>query len=275
MLYCYLNGKIIPENKAAISVNDIGILRGYGVFEYIRTYNGKPFLLKEHLDRLEKSAEIIGLKVPVSKKQLKEEITKLKKKNNLKEASIRIVLTGGPTNDGVNHLSRPTLFILNRKPHDYSKELFGEGAKVITSEYQREFARAKTINHLKTVVMQKECRQKGAAEILFVKGSRVLEGSRSNFFIFRGNQLITQKDDILLGTMRNFILKNLAKGRFVVKERNLKVSELDKATEAFITGTDRKIMPVVKIDNEKVGNGRVGRNTKCLMDLFEKHIKNY
>lgn len=273
--FCYFNGKFIPRGKVSINAEDIGILRGYGIFEFIRTYNGKPFLLKEHLDRFEKSAQLLNLKIPVSRKKLIDVINKLIKKNNFKESIIRIVLTGGKTINGLDYdYNSPTLFILNKKLKEYPDFVYKKGVKVITHYYQRQFSSVKTINYITAVNLQPLLKKEKAHEILYVSNGRVLEGTTSNFFIFKHNVLITPKNNILIGTTRNLVLK-LAKNHFRIKEKDIFIKELRNATEAFITSTNKEIMPVVKIDNLKVGDGKVGKNTKFLIDLFKKHTQNF
>lgn len=269
--HCYLNGKIISADKAQVSIYDIGLQRGFGVFDFLRVYDGQPFLLAEHLARLANSAKLLNLKVPLTAKQIAAMIKILLKKNKLKDATVRIVLTGGHSPDGINYdYKAPTFFILIKPVHDYPKSFYQNGVKVITFDYQREPARAKTNNYLKMLSLQKIKQQKKAAEIIYFSQGLILEGATSNFFVFKKNTLVTPKDDILIGATRNFVIK-LARKEFKVAERPLKVSELKQATEAFITSTTREILPVVKIDNLKIGNGKVGKNTKILMELFQNN----
>ncbi len=271
--YCYLNGKIVPVKKASVSVYDLGLLRGFGVFDFLRVYNGKPFLLKEHLVRLANSARLLNLKVPLSRKEITDVIDKLLKKNHLKEATVRIVLTGGESNDGLHcDYNSPTFFILTKAAPNYPPSLYKNGIKLMTFEHQREVSQAKTTNYLTMISLQNIKEKKKAFEILYTSKGLVLEGASCNFFIFKGNTLITPKDNILMGTTRNFILK-LAKGKFKIEARPLRLKELNKATEAFIASVTREILPVVKIDNLKIGQGKVGQNTKHLMDLFRKYVK--
>ena len=271
--YCYLNGKILETKNAKVSIADIGILRGFGVFDYLRTYNGKPFLFEEHVDRFEKSAILSGLRVPISRTEIKNIIASLLKKNNVKDAGIRMALTGGESDDGLDwNAKTPTFFILIQALHAYDMKMYEKGASLITSEFQRENPGAKTNNYLTRIKLSPKLLKKKAQEVLYIKDGIVLEGATCNIFAFVGNSLITPKDDILLGTRRALVI-GLAKKYFKVRERQLTKKELENADEAFITSTTRDIMPVTKIDDKKIGSGQVGDNTKKLMELYQAYIQ--
>ena len=144
--YCYLNGKIIPLKDATISVLDIGVLRGYGVFDFVRTHNGHPHALSEHIKRLKRSAGRLGLKVPLSEKEIVAIIAKLIKKNGFKESTIRMVLTGGKTINGIDYDPKhPTFFILAQKFEGPAKEAYAKGVKVMTVEHSNFCAKIKKV----------------------------------------------------------------------------------------------------------------------------------
>ncbi|NQU77516.1 aminotransferase class IV [Candidatus Falkowbacteria bacterium] len=273
MQYCYLNGKIIPLSKAALSPKDLGILRGYGVFDFLRTYNGKPFLLKEHLARFKNSARILNLKIPISQEKLEAVIKKLIKKNKFKESNTRIVLTGGPAEDGLTYNPKnTTLYILNWPYHAPPPSFYTKGVKLITHEYQRQTPRAKVLNYAPAIALQEKKKKASAVETLYTQGSDLLEAAMSNFFIFKKDTLITPKDNILFGTTRNFTIK-IARGHFKIEQKRVLKKELNFATEAFITSTTTDILPVVRIDNKIVASGKVGKNTKFLMSLFKEYAE--
>ena len=270
MAYCYFNGKIVDMRKASVRPNDLGLLRGYGVFEYLRTYNGKLFLLEEHLARFQNSAKLLNLKIPIGEKELVRVIKRLIAKNKLAETGIKLVLTGGPTHDGItySHCSN-TFYILAEPPPFYPKTLYEKGAKLITCEYHRELPLIKTTNYIAFLRMQKKRKKEKVVEVLYVKDGLISECSRSNFFIFKGNTLITPTGDVLPGATRGFIIRLAKKAKFKVVERPLRFNELKQASEAFLTSTDREIMPVVKVDKLTIASGQVGENTKQLMQLFK------
>lgn len=270
--YCYLNGKIVEENKVGLELDNIGILRAYACFDFFRTYKGRPFLFNEHWKRFQNSAKTLDLKIPVSKQRAKLIIKKLLIKNKFKESYIRVVLTGGKVKNGMDYnKNKPTFYIIINKVYEPPKLFYEKGVKLITHKYQRENFKTKTINYITGVKLNKFTKKQKANDILFVSNKKVLETSTGNFFIINNNQLITPKDGILIGTTRNLIIK-LVRKYFEVEERDILLKELKNTNEAFITSTTRGIMPVVKIDNLKINNGNVGVKTKYLMKLLEECI---
>lgn len=273
--YCYFNGKIIPEDKAGVSVRDMAVLRGYGMFEFLRTYNGRLFHFKDHIKRFRNSARLLGLRVPFSDNEIESVLERLVRKNKLKEAGLRLVLSGGRTVDGMRFdWLQPTFFILADEFQSLPGTFFRRGVAVVTHEHQREMPEAKTTNYLAAAREHNNGINKNgkAFEILYVHDGKALEGTTSNFFIFKGDTLVTPKNNVLKGVTRKVALE-LARPRFKIEERDVKTSEFKEATEAFLTATNKEILPVVKIDGCKVGNGRVGANTKMLMEMFGSYMK--
>jgi branched-chain amino acid aminotransferase len=274
--YCCFNGKIVPANSALICPDDLGVLRGYGVFDVMKTVNGKIFLFGEHFKRLSDSADYLGVELPVKKTEIETIIKKLISKNKINQASIRIALTGGRSADAMRFDSQtPTFYILVSEFKPLKKELFKNGIKLATVNRGRDMAEIKTTNYIAAVKNINERQKKEKFfEILYVSNGIVLEASTSNFFAFIGGKLIAPKDNILKGITRNLVIK-LAKKEFEVEERELKIDELNLATEAFITATNKDTVPVVQIDDKKIGDGKPGKNTKRLMEIFEEFVKNY
>ena len=273
--YCYLNGKIMPEDKAGVSVRDMAVLRGYGMFEFLRTYDGRLFHFEDHIKRFRNSARMMGLRVPLSNKEIKSVLGQLVIKNKFKEAALRLVLSGGRTIDGMRYNRLvPTFFILADEFKPLPAAFHKKGAVVITHEHQREMPEAKTISYLVATREHNNGKNKNgrALEILYVKDGKALECTTSNFFIFKGDVLITPEKNVLKGVTRKIALK-LARPKFKIEERDIKTSELKSATEAFLTATNKEIVPIVKIDGQKIGDGKVGKNTKVLMDLFRESAR--
>ena len=272
--YCYLNGKIMPEDKAGVSVRDMAVLRGYGMFEFLRTYDGRLFHFEDHIRRFRNSARMMGLRVPLSDKEIKSVLERLIVRNKFKEAALRLVLSGGRTVDGMRYdWLEPTFFILADEFKPLPVAFYKKGAAVVTHEYQREMPEAKTTNYLAAAREHNIGKNKNgrALEILYVKNGKALECTTSNFFIFKGDTLITPEKDVLKGVTRKIVLK-LARPKFKIKEGDIKTSELKEATEAFLTATNKEIAPIVRIDGQKIGSGKVGRNTKILMDAFRQSV---
>ena len=268
--FCYFNGRIVPEKKIGLSVRDLGVLRGYGVFDLLRTYSGKPFLFNEHFARFVKSARVLGLEVPISRAKAAVVVDTLLKRNGYAESTVRFVLTGGPAADGIHfNPAAPTFFVLISPFYPLADSLYRKGVALRTHEHLREFPSVKSLNYLTAVRLHNPEKGKQPFEVLYTWQGRILEAPTSNFFIFKGNALVTPRRDVLVGTIRNLVMQ-LARRAFQVRERDVFVRELSGAREAFLTATNKEIVPVVAVDGRRIGNGRVGERTKRLMGLFAK-----
>lgn len=289
--YCYFNGKIILAEKIKVSPYDLGILRGYGVFDLARTCNGKPFLLKEHFVRLKNSAKELGLKLNLKESNYKKIVEKLLElndfhknrsvssagsRNDLNQANIRTVLTGGISENAFSYNpGKETFYVLIEKFKPLPEMVYKKGAGAITLDYQRVFPRAKVTNYAAAIKNQKEKEKRNALEIIYTRNGNALEASTSNFFIFKNGALITPKDNILLGITRNLTVKLAKKEKFKVEEREVKTDEIYSAEELFLTATNKGIAPITKVDGKKIGNGRVGKNTKVLTEALERFMESY
>ncbi len=272
--YCFLNGRILPVEKAKILITDAGVLRGYAIFDSIAAQGDRIIFFDEHYARFLKSANIMRLKAVFPKTRVRKIIEALLRKNGYPSSRIRIVLTGGALIGSLRYDTRSAnFFILVQNAETPHKESYLKGVKLIAAECKRELPNAKTNNYITAIHLQPLRMRAGAAEILYYFNNNVLEATTSNFFIVKGNTLITPKENILEGIVRGKIIQ-CAKKFMKVEERNVKMKELKTADEAFITSTYKKVMPVVKIDNYTIGNGKIGPNTKILMERYaelERH----
>jgi len=275
--YCYFNGKIIDFNKVSISPNDLGFLRGYGVFDAMRTFGKKPFLLEEHWNRLVNSAEKLNISILISKEEFSDIIDTLLDKNNLEDVSIKTVLTGGISDNGITMNGEPTLLITVDDINVFipSQEFFKKGAKVITLDFKRFLPKVKTLNYIAAIKEQERKDETGAQEIIYVNDGIVLEGATSNVFIVKDNKIITSIDDILMGTTRNFAVELAKKNDLKIEERTVKVEELFSADEIFITGSYKWILPITNVDEKTIGLGKIGEITKKIMSLADDFVKKY
>ncbi len=267
---CYINGNFVPIDEASLPVQDLAILRGYGVFDFLRTYNGKPFKLREHLRRLEQSARSIWLDLPGTLEEIEAIICDTLKRNNFPEANVRIVVTGGVSEDGILPPEKSGLIVLVTPARQYPAEYYRQGVKAITVDVERYIPIAKTINYIPAIVALKKARAAEAIEALYVdRQNYILEGTTTNFFVFQNNQLITPIDNILPGVTRNVVLE-LAQDKFKIIERPLTFDDLTHADESFITASNKEIMPIRHVNELKIGNGAPGPHTRQLMDCFYK-----
>jgi branched-chain amino acid aminotransferase len=271
--YCYIDGQIKKLNQAMLPVTDLSILRGFGVFDFLRIYNQKPFRLADHFDRLINSAKLMNLDVPVSLDDLDKIIKNLLVKNKLTEASIKIVLTGGESDDGISLKSQTShFFILMDDLCDLPSSVFKKGAKLITYNHQRVIPGAKNSNYIPAVLMQTKKKKAGAVEILYTDNDLVLECATSNFFIVKAGVLVTPKNNVLKGITRKIVLEIAKKNKIKIEERDVLVSEIKTADEIFITATNKFICPIVMIDKNKIGDGKVGLISVKLLNLYKDYI---
>jgi len=270
----YIDGRWVHPHEAAISINDTAILRAYSVFESLRTYDRRPFHLDDHLARLYRSAELIDLDIPYTREQIAAVVREVIARNAYRHATIRIFVTGGETEDSILPTGKPVLVVLITPLGERDMQRFANGVKVITTHLQRIMPEAKTNNYVAAVRALKEAARHNAADALFVnEQGHVLEATRSNFFIFRSDTLVTPRQGILIGVTRNVVL-NLARDRFAVEERPVLLDELAQADEAFITSSSKEILPVVQIDDLVIGDGKPGPRTieleQRFIDLVER-----
>jgi len=277
-LLIYLNGKFVEEEEAKVSVFDHGLLYGDGIFEGIRSYNGRIFRLDEHLKRLYNSAKAILLKIPLEFSELKEATIQTVKINKLKDSYIRIVVTRGIGDLGLdpNKCSIPTLFIIASKIQLYPPSLYEKGIDVITVAIRRNMRETinpaiKSLNYLNNILAKIEANNAGAAEglILNYEGF-VSEGTGENIFIVKEKFLITPpiSAGTLEGITRNVVI-NIGRGiGMKIKEENITRYDVYSCEEMFFTGTAAEIVPVVKVDGRIIGNGKSGKITKKIRNEF-------
>ncbi len=271
--FCYINGKIAQSDKIFVSGYDIGLLRGYSIYEGITTRGNKVFHLVDHLARLRRSAKSLGLQVPFSDKKIKNILETLIQKNGFRRTNFRIILSGGNTINGIEfNQKNPTFFILSEEWASLPAAQYQKGGKLITEEYTRFMPEIKTTNYITAVRLQPKRKKEKAIEILFVSNGKVLECSTSNIFMFNKNTLITPKENVLLGITRKAVL-DIAKKNFKIEERSVTLSELLKGDEIFITASFKDVMPITQVDSRRIGNGKIGDNTKKIMRLFSELTK--
>lgn len=270
---CFINGKIVRKSHARIGVGDLGLQRGYAVFDYVRTYNGKLFHFRDYLERLRNSASALRMDLPYSDDKIVEITKGLIRESDLKNPAIRLILTGGNATESLG-LDQPNFLIITEELPQHPSELYTYGGKLITFEYQRELPHVKTTNYLNFIRLDQLKREKGAFSMLYYYENRITECPRDNFFIFVGDTLVTPKDDVLQGITRKQILR-LSRAHFSVEEREVSLQELSSASEAFTTSTSKSIIPINQIDDHKIGSGSAGERTKTIMRLFHNYTESF
>ncbi len=261
----YVDGKFVPADEAFIPVNDMAVLRGYGVFDLLRTYGGKPFFLEAHINRLYKSAQKIGMAIPWSKAQVTDIILETLAKNSHPESNIRIVVTGGSSPDFSTPKGQPRLLVLVSAVSQLPEQWYTHGVKIITVRVDRPLAGTKSIDYISATIAMKKAGEQGSVEAIYMdRDDFVQEGTTSNLFAFFGNRLTTPGRGILAGITREVTL-DLAKGLFDIDIRDIRRAELLTADEIFITGTNKGMVPVVQVDATTIGDGRPGPRTRQMI----------
>jgi len=271
----YVNGSFVPADQATLPVNDLSIVRGYGVFDYTRSYHGKPFKLHEHILRLERSAKAIALRLPWSTAALEQIVQATFERNDFPDAGIRIVVTGGPSDDFMTPHGQPSLLVMITPIKINVTAQQVHGAKVTTVEMERILPTVKSINYMGAVMAVEQAKRQGAVEAIYhTPDGRLTEGTRANLFAFRGNQLITPKAEVLAGITRAVVME-IAEDDFAVLEGTLFYDALPHYDEIFITSSTKEILPIIQVDDQQIGDGRPGTKTQKLIELFRIYVDNY
>jgi len=277
----YIDGKFYNEKEAKISVFDHGLLYGDGIFEGIRAYKGRIFKLEEHLDRLFYSAKAILLNIPLSKKKLMDAVAKTCAANKVRDGYIRLVVTRGIGNLGLNpfNCKKPTIIIIAGKITLYPAEMYRKGLNLITVPTMRMPPSAlnpaiKSLNYLNNVLAKIEAIQGGVLEAVMLNHEgNIAECTGDNIFLVRGGQIMTPpvSAGALCGITRQVVFQ-LAREHLGVDvgEKNLTRYDAFTADECFLTGTGAEIIPAVKIDGRTIGTGKPGEITTKLMEFFRE-----
>ena len=280
----YIDGKWYPKNEAKISVFDHGLLYGDGVFEGIRSYGCLIFKLKEHLDRLYESAHTLVLKIPMDPKKMTEIIIETLQRNKLRDAYIRVVVTRGTGDLGLDpqKCKRATIIVIADKIVLYPERLYKEGLDIITVPTVRNLPEAvnpalKSLNYLNNILAKIEATRSGCLEALMLNHQGyVAECTGDNVFMVKNDTVLTPPAyvGILRGITRATILDLAKKNKIPAEEKILTRHDLFNADEVFLTGTAAEVIPVVRIDGRTIGEGKPGLQTrffiKALRDLTRK-----
>ncbi len=263
--FCFADGKIVPTETATLHPMDLGLIRGYGIFDFFRTVDHSPLFLEDYLDRFITSAEKTFLPMVYSRAELREIISTLISKNDLQSGGLRMVLSGGISE---NHFSPANgkLFIFGESLSLPSEEKYQDGIKLLTLEYVRPIADIKTTNYTLPVWHSVNWKRLGAEDVLYHWNGWVSESSRSNFFIVKNGVLHTPDQHILHGITRKHIL-DLVKNVVI---RAISLEEVWEADEAFISSTTKILLPVTQVDERKIGNGKPGPVTMGILEEFRK-----
>jgi branched-chain amino acid aminotransferase len=271
--YASINGTIIEHDKASLHISDLGLRRGYAVFEFFRVLRGVPVFLEDHLERFERSARLLELTPPFGREKLEALIRELIELNDLREAGLQMLLTGGYSPDAFTP-GPPNLIIAPIAVTPPPAHLYQQGGKVILHKNLRELPEAKTTDYLIAVKLAKRMRAEGATEVIYHDGETVYEGGRSSLLIVQQGTLVTAQAGVLPGITRKHLLE-VARSILPIQERPITLSELYSADEVLLTGATRQVMPITQIEDKMVADGKVGPYSQQLMKAFQEHLEAY
>ncbi len=279
-LKIYLAGKLVDEADAKISVFDHGFLYGDGVFEGIRVYGGKAFLLDEHITRLYESALAIRLEIPLSKSEMTDAVNQTIAANDIGEGYVRLIVSRGAGTLGldIRRTSDPQVIVIADTITLYPPEMYRDGLKVITASTIRNHAaalspRIKSLNYLNNILAKIEATDSGCIEALMLNAQgEVAECTGDNIFIVKNGILKTPPPEagILEGITRAAVIGLAKQAGLTVEESAMVRHDIFVADECFLTGTAAEVIPVVSLDGRTIGDGKPGPVTKDLLERFQE-----
>ncbi|UOR13079.1 branched-chain-amino-acid transaminase [Halobacillus amylolyticus] len=278
--WIYLSGEYVDKSEAVVSVYDHGFLYGDGVFEGIRVYGGNIFKLEEHLNRLYDSAKSIMLHIPYEKEELEQIIAETVRKNQLETAYIRVVVSRGAGNLGLDpaSCSEPRVVVIAEALALFPKELYERGVRLASASSRRNRPdilppQVKSLNYLNNILVKMEANQAGVDEALMLNDQGyVTEGSADNIFIVKNGTIYTPPVYLgaLEGITRNAIIDLAKEKGYEMKQEPFTRHDVYVADEVFLTGTAAEVIAVVEVDQRQVGDGKPGVVTSHLLSEFRK-----
>jgi branched-chain amino acid aminotransferase len=281
-MYVYLNGKIVPSKEAAVSVFDHGFLYGDGIYETMRVYDGVIFKLDEHLQRLFRSASLIGLTIPLGIDPLKISIYETLIANKLRTAYIRLTVSRGRGSIGLDPdlCTEPTIVIIVQELKEYPNTFYENGIGIIIAETRRNLKEAidpriKSLNFLNNILAKIEAKKRSAYEAIMLNiHGKLTEGTISNVFFYKDGVLCTPSIEcgILDGITRGLIIELARREDIKVKEGKFTKKDIYSAEEVFITNTTMEAMPVSRVDDKPYAAGNIA---KLLRKVYRQEVKAY
>lgn len=277
MDYQLINGKILRAEEALIPLNDLGLLRGYSVFDYFRVLKGVPVFIEDHISRLMISCQKLDLELQWQQRDLERMCQEVIDANggSAVNAGMRVIVTGGFAPDGYTP-TQTNLFITLHPLPNYAPTDYTDGRPVITSNFTRSMADVKTTVYGHVLSLRKRMKAANAIEVLYHTNGSITECSRANiFFVARDNTIITPSSDLLMGITRKYVIELAEKAGYRVEEADVRLEDIMGMKEAFLTSTTKGVMPIVQVDDTLVGSGEVGEVAITLRNAFLKLIDHY
>lgn len=271
----FADNRFVPLKKAAVPITDLAVQRGTGLFETLRTYNKIPLALEERLRRLRKSAKFLDLKFGFAQNFIRKKIFEGIKKFQASEVLIKIIVTGGDSHALIPEGSA-RLYILFLPFVPWPRRFYQKGIKIATTRLSRMLTEIKSLSYLPAVVAYEQALNRGFDEAVFVnEKNNILEGTTFNFALIKNKKLITPKTGMLEGVTMDIVLKVAPFCALNTVRRAISYAELKKADEAFITSATREVIPVVKVDQTRIGSGRPGPYTKQLLTSYRNYARSF
>ncbi|MEP6647772.1 MAG: aminotransferase class IV [Saprospiraceae bacterium] len=274
--YIFINGEILPREEALIPVYDLGLLRGLGIFDFFKVWDGVALFAEDHIERLQHSLRMIDLNVNADEQQWLDWFYQMIKINEADRAGFRVVVTGGYSEDGFTIPEKKNIFLMLHHLPPNDPKPYEQGVSLLTNSYQRDIPSAKTTIYIQSMHFQPQLKKAGAFEVLYHWKGEITECSRCNiFFIDREGVIHTPRNGMLKGITRKQVLKIARENNMPLVERDVFLNEIPDMAGAFLTATTKGVLPVVQIDAQKVGNGSVHPLAKKLQKLFQDRVDEY
>ena len=280
--WIYINGEYVTKENAKVSVYDHGFLYGDGIFEGNRIYGGNIFRLKEHLERLYDSAKSIDLKIPLSFREMQDAVVETVRKNNMRDGYIRLVVSRGPGNLGLDPLRCPVpwVIIIVEELAIYPEEAYRNGLRTVSVSTRRNIPDAlnpkiKSLNYLNNILAKIQANLAGVGESIMLNAQGyVTEGTGDNIFIVKKGVVYTPPAYVgaLEGITRGAIIELCRKLGYPLKEEPFSLHDVYVADEVFFTGTAAEVIAVREVDGRIIGEGKAGPITTHLLEEFRKLV---
>lgn len=274
--YCLFNGEVKDTSQPVFKINDLAILRGYGIFDFMPIKRSIPLFFDDYWKRFSNSARITGLPLQFSQEEFKQQIQTLIQKNQINDGYCRVILTGGYSSNGFSPDGTPNCVITTMGEFGYDASDY-EGTKLLTLLFTRENPLVKSLNYSTVLMQQEKLKSEGASDVLYIdENSIVSESSRANFFILNSDGiLMTPETNILPGITRKNVLAAAEKTGIPVKIKDFHLDEVRSAQSAFMTSTTKNIMPVTKVDDFVINEGKVVQAITDLQARLDRKIAQY
>jgi branched-chain amino acid aminotransferase len=267
-LVCFQEGSFLRIDQSGLNLNDLGIQRGYGIFDFLRTTGNKALFIDDHLDRFFYSSEKMRLPIGYNREEIKSIVYELMDKNHLPFSGIRIMLTGGASSDGYT-ITLPRLAVIQQAMDKLPDELYSKGIHLITRAFQRQLSDVKTTDYLMAIWLQPWMKEQNGDDLLYYNESSITECPRSNIFmVTQDDVLVTPEQGMLKGITRKNIIKIACSLGIVNEERDIQMDELHQAKEVFITSSTKRLVPVAMIDNKYQFDVSTNFITRKIWDAF-------